>query len=319
MQIINKIEHAGIVPVVVIENAKDAKGLGKALYSGGLRVVEITFRTSAAEESIRVISEYLPDMLVGAGTILSIEQAKMAVSAGAKFLVTPGYNEAVVCWCVKENIPIIPGCPTTTDIEAALLHGLRVLKFFPAEAMGGMASIQALLAPYPTVRFMPTGGISQDNLTSYLKSPKVIAAGGSWMVRKEWIEAGEFDRIEQATKQAVHKMLGFQVAHIGINCSNETEAKSTAQLLCDLFGWEIKEGGSSVFAGERIEAVKQNGRGKHGHIAIATNSIKRAAHFLQEKGIEIDETSLVEKDGRLAAVYLQQQINGFAIHLLQKQ
>lgn len=197
-----KIESYGVVPVVVLEDAKDAVPLGQALCEGGIPCAEVTFRTEAAEESIRRMKEAFPDMLVGAGTVLSVEQAERAIKAGAEFIVSPGFDPEVVDYCLKRRIPVFPGCVTPTEITQAVKRGLQVIKFFPAEQYGGLATIRALSAPYPGIRFMPTGGVSPDNLKTYLSCDRIIACGGSWMVKAGMIREGAFDRICEMTKEA---------------------------------------------------------------------------------------------------------------------
>ena len=196
-------ESLGVIPVVAIESAGDAAALGSALVAGGLPCAEITFRTAAAEESIRIIATQFPDILVGAGTVLNVEQAQQAVGAGAKFLVTPGFDETVVTWSLEKGVPIFPGVATPTEINMALRHGLNVLKFFPAQALGGVSTLKAIAGPYGGVRFIPTGGISPQNLTDYLSLPAVLACGGSWLVKKSLIAAGEFKTITRLAAEAV--------------------------------------------------------------------------------------------------------------------
>lgn len=202
-EILERLGEIGIVPVVVLEDARDALPLAKALCDGGLPCAEITFRTEAAEESIRVLSQEFPEMLVGAGTVLTIEQAEKAVSAGAKFLVSPGTNPHVVKYCVENHLLITPGCANPSDIEQALEFGLEVVKFFPAEPAGGLAMIRALAAPYRNVKFMPTGGIHPGNVGEYLKYDRILACGGSWMVKSDWIREKAFDKIRQLCSEAV--------------------------------------------------------------------------------------------------------------------
>lgn len=201
-EILEKIRKIGIVPVVALDDAKDALPLAEALQQGGLPCAEITFRTQAAEEAIRLISRECPEMLVGAGTVLTTEQADRAAAAGAEFLVSPGFNPRVVKHCVKKGILITPGCSTPSDIEQALENGLDVVKFFPAEPSGGLKMIQALAAPYGQVRFMPTGGIHPENAREYLRCSRVLACGGSWMVKSELIKTGAFDKIRQLSQEA---------------------------------------------------------------------------------------------------------------------
>lgn len=201
--ILERLSDYGVVPVVVINRAEDAKPLAKALYDGGLRCAEVTFRTDAAEESIRIMTENYKDMLVGAGTVLSIEQVDRAVNAGAKFIVSPGFDPEVVDYCISKNIVVLPGCATPTEVLQGVKRGLKVLKFFPAEQAGGLQMIKAMSAPYPMVKFMPTGGINAANLADYLDFNKICACGGSWMVKADLINNGQFDKIEEMTREAV--------------------------------------------------------------------------------------------------------------------
>ena len=318
MDMIQKFAALGIVPVIKLNDPADAVPLCRALAKGGLPVAEITFRTAAAEESIRRVAQELPDVLVGAGTVLTIAQADKAMNAGAKFIVTPGFNPEVVGHCVEKGYPIFPGCPTTSDIEQAIRFGLKVVKFFPAEAMGGLATIKAVSAPYGDMLFMPTGGVNEDNLNTYLSFPKIIACGGSWMAKSDLIEAGEFDKIEEITRSAVRKMLGFELIHVGVNCDNAEEANDVAKKFSALFGWPVKEGNSSDFAGKYIEAMKAPGKGTKGHIAVGTNSVARAMAYLEAQGFKFDESTLKLKNGKPNVVYLADEIGGFAIHLIQK-
>lgn len=200
---LEELRKTGIVPVVVIDDAEDALKLGKALLNGGIACAEVTFRTEAAEESIRILTENYPEMLVGAGTVLTIEQVKRAVNAGAKFIVSPGINPKVVKYCVDNDILIIPGTCNPTNVETALEFDLKVVKFFPAEQAGGLNYIKAISAPYTGVMFMPTGGINQNNVADYLKNDRIIACGGSWMVKKDLIKEGKFDEITRLTKEAL--------------------------------------------------------------------------------------------------------------------
>jgi 2-dehydro-3-deoxyphosphogluconate aldolase/(4S)-4-hydroxy-2-oxoglutarate aldolase len=200
---LQRIGQIGIVPVVAIEDAAKAVALGVALLAGGLPVAEITFRTAAAAAAIRAISDACPDVLVGAGTVLTVTQAEQAAAAGAKFIVTPGFDTAVVEWCLAHNMPITPGVMTPTDINQALAKGLSTLKFFPAEAAGGVKTLKAIAAPYGGVKFVPTGGISAANLADYLRLTAVHACGGSWMVEKSLIAAGDFGAITRLSQEAI--------------------------------------------------------------------------------------------------------------------
>ena len=315
---LKKIGELGIVPVVKMEKAEDALPLGKALIDGDLPIAEITFRTSAAEESIKTLTGELPNLLVGAGTVLTIEQVKSAVSAGAKFIVSPGFNPKVVDYCIENSIPITPGINNPTQIEMALVRGIEVVKYFPAEASGGLALLKSMSAPYTGIKFVPTGGINQNNLCSYLSNNKVLACGGSWMVKADLISSGNFAEITRITKEAISTMLGFEFAHLGINEEDKDKALDSANRLSHLFYFSIKEGTSSIFAGPGFEVIKNRFLGEHGHIAIATNNIHRAITYLKMKGISLLPETAKEKDGKLKAVYLDQEVSGFAVHLLQK-
>lgn len=192
-----------VLPVIVIDDPADAVPLADALAAGGLNAAEVTFRTPRAAEALRRIAEARPDMLVGAGTVLTPEQATSAREAGAKFVVAPGFGPRVVNHCLEHGIPVFPGVCTPTEVEAALELGLRTLKFFPAEPMGGLGFLKAIAAPYHMVEWMPTGGISEKNVAEYLASPKVVACGGSWMAPTAWIAAKQFDRVRATTEAAV--------------------------------------------------------------------------------------------------------------------
>ncbi len=201
-KVFEKFTEVGIIPVVVLNDAKDALPLGKALMEGGLPAAEVTFRTAAAEESIRIMAQNFPDMLVGAGTVLTVEQAKRAVAAGAKFVVAPGLDEEVVQYCLDNDIPVCPGTQTASEMMKALKMGLTKVKFFPAENAGGLKMIKAIGAALTALKFMPTGGINATNVREYLASDKIFCCGGSWMVKGDLIKAGEFDKITQLVKEA---------------------------------------------------------------------------------------------------------------------
>lgn len=200
---IELIQKTGVVPVVVLEDAKDAEPLAKALCEGGLPCAEVTFRTAAAEACIRIMAEKYPEMLIGAGTVLTTEQVDRAVAAGAKFIVSPGFDPEIVDYCLEKEIPVFPGCITPSEVAQAVKRGLKVVKFFPAEQFGGVATIKAMAAPYVGLKFMPTGGVSPKNLESYLSYDRIIACGGSWMVKGDLVKAGKFDEIRALTEEAI--------------------------------------------------------------------------------------------------------------------
>jgi 2-dehydro-3-deoxyphosphogluconate aldolase/(4S)-4-hydroxy-2-oxoglutarate aldolase len=322
-EVLKELERIGVVPVIKIDDAQKAIPLARALAAGGIPCAELTFRTAEAQEAIRQIAKEAPEILLGAGTVLNIDQVERAVSAGAKFLVSPGLNPKVVDYCVKKGIPIIPGCSNPSDIEQALDFGLDVVKFFPAEQAGGLEYIKAISAPYTNVRFIPTGGINAQNIGRYIAFDKVLACGGSWMASAELINSGDFEKIAALSREALMCLLGFHVAHVGINAGTGEAALQAARFFSSLFGFALKEGESSVFVGTNVEIVKGNApgagaSGTPGHIAIGTASLTRAAAYLQRGGIDLDyETAKKDSKGNMIALYLKEEVLGFAVHLLQ--
>ena len=317
--VLTKISEIGIVPVIAINDAQKAVPLARALIAGGIPCAEITFRTAQGEESMRRIAGEVPEIMLGAGTVTTVEQVDRAVTAGAKFIVSPGFNLKVASYCIDKGLPFTPGCSSPSDIEQALEMGFDVVKFFPAEQAGGLDFIKAIAAPYTTVKFIPTGGINATNIAKYLAFEKIIACGGSWMVTAQLIDSGNFDEITRLCREAVRIVMGFELAHIGVNAANETEAMGIAELFAAAFGFQLKNGNSSVFAGSAVEVMKQPYLGVNGHIAIQTNSIVRAKAYLKSKGFGFDENTVKnDEKGKPATVYLNRNIGGFAVHLLQK-
>lgn len=206
----DKIHEYGVVTVVVINDAKDAGMLADVLCEEGLPCAEVTFRTAAAKDAIRMMADEQPEMLVGAGTVLTVEQVEQAIEAGAKFIVSPGFDPEIVDYCISKNIAVFPGCVTPSEAAQAVKRGMKVVKFFPAQQFGGVSTVKALAAPYTTLKFMPTGGVNMENLESYLSCDKVIACGGSWMVKSELIESGQFEKIRQMTRQTVETVAAIR-------------------------------------------------------------------------------------------------------------
>lgn len=318
-EITTQIEQLGIVPVIKIDDAEKAVPLARALVQGGIPAAEVTLRTAAGEEAIRRMATECPDILVGAGTVLTIDQCDRAIDAGAKFIVTPGYDENVVAHCQARGVLILPGCTCPSDLSKAANAGLKIVKFFPAEQFGGLGFLKSVASVYPNLRFMPSGGINAKNIAEYLAFDRIVACGGSWMAKDALVAADRFDEIEALCAEAIRTMLGFELAHVGINAENEAEARNAAQMFETLFGLPVKEGTSSVFAGSAVEVMKQPARGKHGHIAIATNSVLRAkAHFERRGFVFDDSTAKYLPSGKLNAVYFRDEICGFALHLVGK-
>ena len=314
--IIRELSLIGILPVLKIDREEDAVPVGQALSRGGIPCVEVTFRTPAARGSISRIAKECPDILVGAGTVLTTGQVDEAVAAGAKFIITPGLNPMVVRYCQAKGIPIIPGLNNPTAIEQAMVMGLDVVKFFPAQQSGGIEMIKAMAAPYIQISFMPTGGINPSNMNDYLSYKKVIAVGGSWVVAEKMIQNGDFDGIARTAREAVDHMLSLSVSHIGVNCQKEAEAQACADLCRDAFSFPTRELPVSYFAGTGLEFMKEGGRGTMGHIAIKTTNVDRAVYHLKRRGLKFDEsTAKYAPDGSMTFIYLKDEIGGFAYHL----
>ena len=312
-----KIYELGLLPVVVIEDSNDSESLAKALIDGGLPAVELTLRTKAGIDAISIISKKFPEMLVGAGTVLTKEQVDASINNGAKFIVSPGFDENIVKYCIEKNIPVYPGVSNASELAKATALGLEVVKFFPAEDLGGIKMITALGAAYTKMKFMPTGGVNSDNLTSYLRSPKVIACGGSFMVKKDYIKNHDFGKITALTKEAMSKLHGFNVKYIGINNNSKPEADKGSETLHDLFGFEKEVKNDSTFASGQIEFMSEVGRGKCGHISIGCNNVDRAVAYLKNKGVKfVEDTAKYNDDGSKKFIYIEGDINGFAYNLI---
>ena len=318
MDILKRLADSIVVPVVVLEKVEDAIPTAKAMAAGGIDTMEITFRTACAPECIKAVADSCPDVLVGAGTIVNVEQAKLAVEMGAKFIVSPGFIDEVVAWCVENGIAVAPGCVTPSEIMSAKKYGLKMVKFFPANVYGGLTALKNLAAPFGDMKFLPTGGISADNVGEFIATPFIHAVGGSWVCPKADIAAGNWDKITQLCADARKAALGFEFAHIGINMPDSDAALALAGDLNNAFGLPVKDGNSSVFASGGIEIVKSMYLGANGHFAIRTNNIALAAAELEKKGYTLNMESAKYKNGRMIAVYLTKEFGGFAVHLLQK-
>lgn len=283
-EVLVTIHQIGLVPVVVLEDAKDAAPLAEALCAGGLPCAEVTFRTEAAEESIRIMSREFPQMLIGAGTVLTTEQVDRAVDAGARFIVSPGLNSKVVEHCLKKGVAVTPGTSNPSDVETAIEMGLEVVKFFPAEPSGGLEMIKAMAAPYTKMKFMPTGGVSIENLNRYLSFSRILACGGSWMVRGELIREGKFHEIERLTREAVQKMLGLELS-----------SPSLTELLLG------KENAKNV-----------------NMLTITANHLDRAVAYLELQGLIFDENTARYEKGHLQEIQAGKPMQGYLIRFVQR-
>ncbi|MCM1545436.1 MAG: bifunctional 4-hydroxy-2-oxoglutarate aldolase/2-dehydro-3-deoxy-phosphogluconate aldolase [Clostridiales bacterium] len=315
--LVEELGNVGIVPVIKLDKVENAEKLAKALRDGGINCAEVTFRAKGADEVIKRMTTAYPDMLVGAGTVLTCEQADAAYKAGAKFCVAPGLNPKVVKHCLDKGIPFAPGLSSASEIEQALELGLDFAKFFPAEQAGGLPYIKSVCGPYTTMRFMPTGGVTADNLNTYLAYSKIVCCGGSWIVPGKMLDEENWEGITALCKEAIDKMLGFKMVHVGLNCANPEEAEAVADKFDAAFGFAKKVGNSSVFADTYIECMKKPFYGKNGHIAVATNSVKRALYQLERRGFKVKEGSQkYDKSGEMTVAYLEDEFGGFAVHLV---
>jgi 2-dehydro-3-deoxyphosphogluconate aldolase/(4S)-4-hydroxy-2-oxoglutarate aldolase len=316
--IFKRIHQVGIVPVIKITNPETAVPLAKALARGGIPVAEITFRTEHAAEAIKRITSEMPDMLTGAGTVTTLEQVDLAQKAGAQFVVTPGFNPAVVDHCIKQGMPVIPGTPSTSDIERALERGLKVVKFFPAEAMGGLPLIKAVAAPYTGISFMPTGGINPENLAQYLAYDRVLACGGSWMVDQRLINVAEYEQITHLCRSAINLVLGFQLHRFCINALNPEDSSKIANAFSSLLGLPAVETARSHLVEERLEILKDSGIGQHGEFIIACNNLERAVFQLAQRGFEFTCSQQAAHTTGKRSRWLKDSIAGFAIELIER-
>ncbi len=312
-----KIHDIGIVPVIALDRVEDAAPLAKALCAGGLPVAEVTYRTAAAHDAMIEMKKACPQMIVGAGTVLNREQVDSALDAGAEFIVSPGTNPDTIAYCQEKGVPIFPGTANAADLEIAMAYGLKVVKFFPAEPLGGLKMIKALAAPYNKLKFMPTGGINEGNVNDYLNDPVIVACGGTWMIDKKAIEAGDFKKIEELTKGAVKKMLGIRIKHIGVNEENGNGPELAAQF-AKFFGGEVKETSKGWFGSDFVEIMSEaKKKGRLGHIALGVNNVDRAKQYFESLGYAFDEDSATFDDkGNMKFIYFRDEIGGFAIHLV---
>ena len=257
-------------------------------------------------------------MMVGAGTVVTLDQCMQAIACGAKFIVSPGFDEEVVAWCCENQIPVTPGCVTPTEIMAALKFDLKVLKFFPANVYGGLSALKSLSGPFGGVKFIPTGGVNQANLAEFVSNPHIHAVGGSWVCPKAEIAAGNFEKITALCAEARKAVLGYEIEHVGINCADADVSRSVTDQFSAAFNLAPKYGNSSNFAGPGIEVMKKMYYGTNGHLAVLTNKMEAAVADVQAKGYTLNMDTASYKNGRMAVVYLNEEFGGFAVHLKQR-
>lgn len=317
-EILKRISDIGIIPVIAFNSVDEAVPLCKALVAGGLPAAEVTFRTACAEECIQIINKEVPEMLLGAGTVLTIEQADKAMAAGASFIVAPGYDPAVCQHVLDKGGVMVPGTCSAGEMQQAMNQGCQGLKFFPAEANGGVGMLKNIGAALKGARWMCTGGVNAKNVNDYLGYDQIVAVGGTWMCKADMIKAGKWDEITAMCQEAVRTMLGFTLKHVGINCGDAAEAEKVAKAIGAIFGFPYKAGNSSDFAGTVVEACKVKKPGAMGHIAIGTNDVDRAIYHLGLQGVKfMDSDKVVDQaTGKTKAVYIEGEFGGFAIHLV---
>ncbi len=257
-----------------------------------------------------------PELIVGAGTVLTKEQVDSALDAGAEFIVAPGLNPEVVKYCQAKGVAVCPGISSASELEQALALGLHTVKFFPAEAMGGIKTIKALCGPYKTMTFLPTGGVNTNNMLDYLSFNKIFAVGGTWMVKGDLIKNGRFDEVERISREAVLKMLGMHIKHIGINCT-EADGKNTADAFANLLQGTVRETSKGYFGSEMIEIMVKEHFGTKGHIAIGVNNVERALAYYRALGFAFDESSITyDEAGDAKFAYFKDEIGGFRVHFV---
>lgn len=309
--------RTGILPVLNVRDPALAEPLAQTLLQAGIQAIELLLRNENALSILSAMKKNHPEMAVGAGTVLTLEQAQQAVAAGADFLVCPGYVSHIVDWCIGHNVPIVPGCTTAAEIQTAYAAGLRTVKFFPSELLGGVAILRQYASVFSGMKFIPTNGITMENIGSYLAEPSVAACGGSFMAPAKVLNAGDFSQVRALCARAISISLNLSVAHIGINAADEADALETAKALCALLQLPCIPKDRSIFAGDVVEVMKQPGRGSRGHIGLRTSNVDRAVAFLHAKGVDFaQETAGYGPDGSLQYIYLEKEIAGFAIHLV---
>jgi 2-dehydro-3-deoxyphosphogluconate aldolase/(4S)-4-hydroxy-2-oxoglutarate aldolase len=310
MEIKKRIRASGLLPVVEIDSENDAVLTADALLRGGLDVLEIACSTAAAPGAIRKVAAACPGMLLGAGSIITLDQCKEAVDCGASFIVTPGFDPKVVEWCRINGIFISPGCATPTEITMAVEHGLKVIHFLPAEVNDGLLALKDLSTLFGDVKFILSGGVNLQNAGKCLAASFVFAVSGSWFCTKS-------DIITNLCSEARNAILGFEIAHIGINCENSETSMAVCDELCKVFSFTKKQGSSSNFASNAIEVMKSIYRGEKGHLAVRTNAIDCALAEMEKHGYFPDMETVRYKNGRMLSIYLNREIGGFAVHLVQ--
>lgn len=317
--IFDKISEYGVVPLVTLDDPNDAVPLARALVEGGIPIAEVTFRTAAGGESIKRMAKEVPEIIVGSGTVHDVDHAKETVDNGGKFVITPGFNREVVDWCVKNNVPVCPGTVVPSDLEEALGFGLKVVKFFPAGAYGGINTLKALAGPYAMLKFVPTGGVGLNNLQDYLDLPNVAAAGGSFVPPAKMVKEKDWDGIAAECRKIMNLVMDFSVGHVGVNAGTEENAVQVSNTLSKLFNAPIRDAGSAFFVGDLAEVMKVPFLGTNGHLCVDTRDLRRAMALLVRNGAKFEEKDyMYDANGKLVGAYISEEVGGFAVHLRQR-
>ena len=314
MDIIKRIELAGIIPMIKLEKIDNALPLMGALTAGGISLCEVAFRTQIAKEAIALINKKCSNMTVGASTVLTTSQVDDAMEAGAKFIVTAGFNEKVVDYCIEKGVPIIPGVCTPSEIEKAYSREIFVVKFFPAVQSGGVEMLKVLSQPYPFMRFLPTGGINQNNLNEFLTFNRVIACGGSYMVNDDLIKEDRYDEITKLARNAINSMLNLKLDSVGVNSSEKDKEDITSKFATFLGAPFVYEDGEKV--GDIITISSLKKYGDYGCICFSTPHLERAMYYLEQRGFSFSRDSIIKDNGKMNGIYLEGDIGGFAISLV---
>ena len=316
MDLLQRIGNCGVMPIVKLDNVKDAVPLANAILVGGIDVMAITPHTQWLD-ALKEITTNVPGICVGVANILNPQQGKSAVEAGARFLITLDFDHKLIAWCTEHNVPVIPNCITPAQVAEAVSLEISVVSHFPTEVYGGLDAIKSLSSLCENLKFLPLGQTS-DNLTEYLTSSCVHAVGGNWIYNKKEAASGDFSAVVSRCKQARAVALGYEFTHLGINCSDGQAAQVVNQFFTESFGFRSFESPNAFYITDRLEVTKSLYPGQHGHIAIRTVNMERALADLAVKGTEVIMDTAGYMGGEMISVYLKDSIGGFAIHLLKR-
>lgn len=314
-EIVRKLDICGVIPLVQIEDKRNALPLAGALMSADVTAAEITFRSSCADEVIRTLSTRCPRLAVGAGTVINVKQVQAAASAGAKYIVTPAFNPDVVDRCIEIGIPVFPGCSNATDIEQAYSRGLRVVKFFPSELLGGVEMLKALSGPYPFMKFIPTGGINLTNLASYLSFNKVLCCAGTFMAKAKDLEEQNFAEITRIARAAIDEVLALKLDHVALPASDEKASSDVMKDISRLAGVNYSPSEKTVFG---VSSFVRSDKSVKGSIVYSSPNLERCLYYLGNRGFFEDKTKTVKDGSKLTEITLVERLGGFEIKIIKR-